>query len=387
MSHNLGITLALALNPLIPAPFWQHHDSQGATMTIFLTNDDVRGLLSVPECIGVMEDVYHELGAGQAAFRDRLELIGPSQNIGDFYMLKTVDGLIPSLGVGAVRITSDIKETFERDGKLRRRKIPAAPGGEYTSFVLVFSTETTEPLLVFADGFVNPTRVASTTALGVKYLARENAKTAALFGSGNQADKQVAALAAVRDLDVIKVFSPTVENSEKFAARTSEAYGTNVVAVASPEEAIKDADIILCATNSQAQVYTRDWMKPGQHFGCIKSSEMDPQAVRQADIAICHTNIGVSPFTTTHGIDEQTVNGKPSTFREDSGIAELPTLADVICGNAPRRENDQQTTCFVNTLGIGLQFAAVGALLYEKAKKQNAGNKIPTDWLTQAEMS
>ena len=356
-------------------------------MTIFLTNDDVRGLLTVPECIEVMESAYRELGAGQAAFRDRLELIGPSQNIGDFYMLKTVDGLIPSLGVGAVRITSDIKETFEKDGKIRRRKIPAAPGGEYTSFVIVFSTETTEPLLVFADGFVNPTRVASTTALGAKYLAREDAKTVALFGSGNQADKQVAAIAAVRDLDVIKIFSPTKENREAFAARTSKNYGVNVIPVASPEEATDDADIILCATNSRSQVYHKDWMKPGQHFGCIMGTEMDAQAVRSADIAICHTKIGESPFTTTHGIDEQTVNGKPSTFAADSGIADLPTIADVICGNAPRRENDAQITCFVNTLGIGLQFAAVGALLYEKAKKQKVGNEVPTEWLTQAEMS
>jgi ornithine cyclodeaminase/alanine dehydrogenase-like protein (mu-crystallin family) len=356
-------------------------------MTIFLTNDDVRGLLTVPECIDVMEDAYRELGANQAAYRDRLELIGPSHGIGDFYMLKTVDGLIPSLGVGAVRITSDIKEVFEKDGKLRRRKIPAAPGGRYTSFVLVFSTETTEPLLVYADGFVNPTRVAATTALGVKYLARENAKTVALFGSGNQADKQVAAVAAVRDLDVIKCFSPTKENCEAFAKRTSKAYGTNVVPVTSQEEAIDGADIILCATNSQSPIYTKEWMKPGQHFGCIKSSEMDPQAVRDADIAICHTKIGESPFATTHGIDEQTVNGKPSTFAEDSGIAELPTIADVICGNAPGRDNDEQITGFVNTLGIGLQFTAVGALLYKKAKEQNAGNDVPTDWLTQAEMS
>ena len=205
--------------------------------------------------------------------------------------------------------------------------------------------------------------------------------------AGNQADKQVAALAAVRDLDVIKCFSPTETNRKTFAARTSEQYGVNVVAVDSPEDAIKDADIILCATNSQSPIYTQDWMKPGQHFGCIKSSEMDPQAVRAADIAICHTKIGESPFATTHGIDEQTVNGKPSTFAEDSGITELPTIADVICGSSPRRENDNQTTCFVNTLGIGLQFAAVGALLYRKAKDQNAGNEIPTDWLTQAEMS
>ena len=356
-------------------------------MTIFLTNDDVRGLLTVPECIDVMEDAYRELGANQAAYRDRLELIGPSDGIGDFYMLKTVDGLIPSLGVGAVRITSDIKEVFEKDGKLRRRKIPAAPGERYTSFVLVFSTETTEPLLVYADGFVNPTRVAATTALGVKYLARKNAKTVALFGAGNQADKQVAAVAAVRDLDVIKCFSPTPESRETFAARTSEAYDTNVVAVSSPEKAVKDADIILCATNSRQQVFDTNWIKPGLHFGCIMAPEMDPKAVRAADIAICHSKLGDSPFATTHGIDEEAVNGKPSTFSKDAGIAELPSLADMICGNAHERTTDEQVTCFVNTLGIGLQFTAVGALLYKKAKAQNTGQTIPTDWLTQAEMS
>ncbi len=356
-------------------------------MTIFLTNDDVRELLSVPECIGALEEAYRELGTNRAAFRDRLELIGPSQNIGDYYMLKSVDGLIPSLGVGAVRITSDIKEVFERDGKLRQRKLPAAPGGRYTSFVLVFSTETTEPLLVYADGYVNPTRVASTTALGVKYLARKNTKTVALFGSGNQADKVVPAVSAVCDLDVIKCFSTTKENREEFAARTSKQYGANVVPVDSAEAAIEDADVSLCATNSKSPIFTKDWIKPGLHYGCIKSSEMDPQAVRATDVVICHTKTGESPFVTTHGIEEETVNGKKSTFAADSGIRELPTLADLICGNIKGRENDEQVTGFVNTLGIGLQFAAVGALLHRKAKELNAGNDIPTDWLTQAEMS
>jgi len=356
-------------------------------MTILLNNDDVAQLLSMGDCIEALDEAYGDLGRGEGAFRDRLELIGPTQETGDFYSLKSVDGLLPNKGVSTLRVVSDVKEIFEVDGRVRRRKVAAAPGNRFVGFAIVFSVETGEPLLMFTDGVVNPIRVAATSALGLRHMARENASVLALLGTGNQARRQVEAAMLVRDLTEIRCFSPSKDNRESFVKSVSADFGVNALAVDSAESAVAGADIVLTATNSRAPVYDAAWLEAGQHLGCITAREMDPAAVRAADIACCLSNTGESFYEATHGLTEEQVSGPPNDFVEAAGIADLPTIADIIAGNFPGRENDTQITCFANTIGIGYQWAVVGALLYEKAKAAGCGNEFPTEWLTQASMS
>jgi len=188
-------------------------------------------------------------------------------------------------------------------------------------------------------------------------------------------------------VDIIKCYSPTGQNRTKFARETSEKYGVNVVDVNTPEEAVDGADIILCATNARSTVFKPEWAKPGVHIGCITQFEIPPQTVMAADIAIVHTAAAEPIFTTTHGLEHPEQTGKNQSFAEESGTADLPTLGELLAGNAKKRENDEQVTIYLNTVGIGLQFTAVAALLYKKAVEQGVGNTIPTDWLTQGEMS
>ena len=103
-------------------------------------------------------------------------------------------------------------------------------------------------------------------------------------------------------------------------------------------------------------------------------------------MARCLSNTGESFYEATHGLTEQQVSGPPNNFVEAAGIRDLPTIADVIAGNVPGRESDTQITCFANTIGIGYQWTAVGALLYEKAKAVGCGDVFPTEWLTQAKV-
>jgi alanine dehydrogenase len=354
---------------------------------ILLNNDDIRSLLTVPECIEVLESAYTELGTGEAALRDRADLVSPGVKDDTMYILKSMDGLIPNAGVCCVRITSDMHHFYEVNGQPRRSKLPAAPNDRYTGLGVLLSAETTEPLMMFTDGAINPSRVAATTALGIKYLARENSKTVALLGCGKQADKQIPAVAAVRDVDIIKCYSPTGQNRSRFARETSEKYGINVVDVNTPEEAVDGADIVLCATNARSTVFKPEWAKPGMHIGCITQFEVPPETVKASDIAIVHTATAEPIFTTTHGLEHPEKTGKNQSFAKDAGTADLPTIGDLLAGNAKRRENDNQVTSYLNTVGIGLQFTAVAALLYKKAKEQGVGNTIPTEWLTQSEMS
>jgi alanine dehydrogenase len=356
-------------------------------MTILLDNDDVAALLNTPDCIEALDEAYRDLGKGEGTFRDRLELIGPTAKEGGFYSIKTVDGLWPNRGVSVMRLVSDVKEIVEVDGRTRRRKIAAGPGNRYTGFAIVFSVDTGAPVLIYTDGVVNPIRVAATTAVGIRHMAREDATVLAMIGSGKQARRQVEAAAHVRDLTEVRCFSPSEENRTAFAKSVSEEFGVNAVPWASAEKAVKGADIVLTATNSRTPVFDAAWLEPGQFYGGITAREMSAEAVRKADIAVCLSNTGESFYQATHRLTEEQVSGPPNDFVTEAGLHDMPTIADIAAGNIAGRENDDQITCFANTIGIGFQWVVVGALLYEKAQAEGRGREFPTDWLTQAENS
>ena len=131
-------------------------------MTLLLSNDDVAELLSMSECMAVLEEAYVELAAGRGVSRIRSDTLTPTTRRERLYGLKTMDGVVPKLGVGAVRINSDILTWPERDGSTRREKVPAAPNERYVGLVLLFSSETGEPLAIFPDGVLQRLRVGAT---------------------------------------------------------------------------------------------------------------------------------------------------------------------------------------------------------------------------------
>src|SRR5216684_5725570 len=170
-------------------------------MTLILSNDEVERLLTMPECIEVLEDAYVELSEGRGVNRVRSDCLVPSGRKDALYSLKSMDGVIPKLGVGAVRINSDIVTWPKRGNNMRREKVPAAPNGRYVGLVLLFSVESGEPLAILPDGVMQRIRVGATNGLGVKHLARENAKRVGILGSGWQAGAQLMAACAVRDIE------------------------------------------------------------------------------------------------------------------------------------------------------------------------------------------
>jgi hypothetical protein len=143
-------------------------------MTLILSNDDVEKLLTMPECIEVMEEAYIELAEGRGVSRTRSDCFTPTTRADALYSLKSMDGVVPKLGVGAVRINSDIITWPKRGNNMRREKVPAAPNNRYVGLVLLFSVENGEPLAILPDGVMQRMRVGAANGLGIKYLAREN---------------------------------------------------------------------------------------------------------------------------------------------------------------------------------------------------------------------
>jgi ornithine cyclodeaminase/alanine dehydrogenase-like protein (mu-crystallin family) len=164
--------------------------------------------------------------------------------------------------------------------------------------VVLFSSENGEPLAILPDGVMQRIRVGATNGLGVKYLARKDATSVGILGSGWHAGAQLMAVCAVREIETIRYFSPDSSHCETFAREMSAVLGVVVEPVAQPEDAIGAVDIAMCATNSVDNVFFERWIKPGMHLSSIKVPEIEIAAIKRADRLVIHTH-DAKPFHVT----------------------------------------------------------------------------------------
>jgi ornithine cyclodeaminase/alanine dehydrogenase-like protein (mu-crystallin family) len=298
--------------------------------------------------------------------------------------------------VVAMRVNSDIIRWNQQGNRTIKTKIPAAPGDKYVGLVMLFSTINGEPLAIFPDGVVQRMRVASSSALAARYLAREDARTMALFGSGWQAGSHLPAMCAVRPLTRVNVFSPTRANRENFVKEMQRQVSTEVRAVESPEEAIRDADIIATTTNSLSRVVSADWVKPGLHLTCVRVPELGDDTIRKVDRLVIHAHQH-APSNYIAGYGEEGIAAHDAIDIIKKGPARAheiniehpfwlaaPALKELVTGKVVGRQSADESTCFLNNLGVGLQFAAVGAAVFAEAKSRGIGHEIPTDWFLES---
>ena len=363
---------------------------------LILSNEEIESFLSIKTCIDALEKAYASWDRGTAINRPRTDLVMPSSTESGVYAFKSMEAGLYDPPIVAMRVNSDIIRWNQQGNRTIKTKVPAAPGNKYVGLVMLFSTITGEPLAVFPDGVVQRMRVAASSALAARYLAREDCSTMALFGSGWQAGSHLPAMCAVRPLKRVNVFSPTRVNREAFVKDMQTKLDAEVRAVDSPEEAIRDADIIAATTNSLTRVVSADWVKPGLHLTCVRVPELGDDTIRKVDRLVIHAHQH-APSNYVAGYGEEGIPAHDAIDIIRKGPAHArevnvdhpfwlsaPPLKDLVTGKAQGRANAQESTCFLNNIGIGLQFAAVGAAVFQEAKAKGAGRAIPTDWFLES---
>jgi ornithine cyclodeaminase/alanine dehydrogenase-like protein (mu-crystallin family) len=343
---------------------------------LVLSNEEIDRLLTMQDYMAALEPMYRDYLDARALLSPRLDNIMPTSHEGGYYAFKQMCGGWPALGVQALRINSDIVTHPLIAGKPRRVKQPLA-GGRWVGLVLLFSTDTGQLLAMFPDGVMQRMRVAATTGLGLKHLARESASTLALIGAGWQAGAQLMAARAVRNFSDVRVYSPRRESRAAFAAANE-----GVRAVDSAEACVDGADVILAATSSMVRVIDPQWLRPGVHIGCIKSQEIDGEVLDRCDRVFVHDRKQAEHLSNV-------MPGTPNVAAEREGgwaverSGRYPDLGELLAERAPGRERADEITCFANNVGLGLQFAAAGALALRKAREQGVGRELPDDWFTE----
>jgi alanine dehydrogenase len=342
-------------------------------MVLVLKNDQMENLLPMAEEIDAIESAFRELGQGTAMNAPRARLRTPWKEEGGQYYFNNIMGLVPGVKSMALRIDSSFSKEVQVAGS-KRRVYP----GDFIGLVLLFDMDTCEILALMDDHFISTMRVGATSAVASKHLARKDARTMALLGSGEQAKTQLTAHAVVRKLSKVKVYSPTKENRERFAKEMSEQTGIDVVPVSSAEEAIRGSDIVTAATNTVDPVIHGKWVEPGMHLnsivggdGFLPRKELDDEAVLKANLIVV-------------GYKRQIFLDKQAEFHDrlERGLLkaeDLHELGDLVNGNCRSRQNDQEITFFKNNTGMGIQFAATARKMYEKAKEKGIGVELPLD--------
>ncbi|NIO06575.1 MAG: ornithine cyclodeaminase family protein, partial [Deltaproteobacteria bacterium] len=206
---------------------------------LLINNQEVDHLIRMEDCIPEIEEAYRELGLGRAANfpeggRMDVQAPSPGKEPERFYIWGGLAGVLPAREVFAIRMKSDIWYTEpDVNGVPTQKKFCVEPG-TYCGIVLLFSTRNAEPLAVINDGVVQHIRVAATSGVAAKYLARPDSKVLGLIGSGGMARTHALAFRAVLPIERINVFSNTPAHRTEYAREMSDRMGIEVKAMDTP---------------------------------------------------------------------------------------------------------------------------------------------------------
>jgi ornithine cyclodeaminase/alanine dehydrogenase-like protein (mu-crystallin family) len=359
-------------------------------VTLLLTTDDTTRLVTTRECIDVLEQAYQALARGDATHRVRSDMVVPmlsesGQNGPIYdrsYVLATMEGAIRPLGVASIRLRSDHHQAVIRHGATSSVKW-AQQAGLFCGVVMLYSLHTAEPLAIIQDGHLQVMRVGATSALAGKYLARPDSQVLGIIGAGNQALGHARAYATQFRLELVKVFSRTPAERERFAEELSVELGIPFRAVASAREVVEGSDIVAACTNSRTPVLEESWLAEGSYTSSVRyHNEIGYENVQRMDVHVVHPET-YGPLYRA-GTPEQWRTA-PSAY--PAGKPKIPDtairLADVVGGLHPGRTSPTQRTFFNNHAGMGIQFTALGKLVYDRATARGLGRELPTEWFLQ----
>jgi ornithine cyclodeaminase/alanine dehydrogenase-like protein (mu-crystallin family) len=350
-------------------------------VTLIITDDDVKRLLPMPDCIEAMRVAFRDFADGIAVNRPRMRYLARHPDPQRRYLANVHVGAVPSYGIACVRAGSQI---MRPPSPSNDRRVYENPRAFNWGIVIFYSIETAEPLALMHEFYMSGLRVGATTGMAVDQIARPDASRLGLFGTGKQARSALEAIATVRPIRHVNVYSPNGEHRTAFA-REMAREGIEITAVDNARAVVAEADIICCATTAMKPVFDGEWLEDGQLVISIansdvtnKRSEVDRRTYERASAIVINDWESVVDNEQTELLDPL----KKGAIRRDQ-IHELGSLVTgkVMVRQPPRGTADKGIIYFKNNSGLAIQFAAAGGVVYQRALKEGTNKTIPTEWL------
>jgi len=307
--------------------------------------EKIASLLTMQECIAVIEKMFRSLASGEAAQPLRSLMWLPDKN----GLLGMMPGYDTTAGVMGIKLIS----VFHGN---RDKGYPSHQG-----VVILFDANNGQPLMIFDASEITAIRTAAASALATKLLAREDAEILSIIGSGEQAERHIESILVVRKIRQINIWGKNEKNATALANKIRNRYGIPVTVYKNAEESVRETDIICTVTSSPQPVVSGNWIRKGTHINAVGSStptkrELDTNAVLKSKLYTdCYESI------LNEAVDF--LIPKKEGAISDSHI--LGDLGEVLSGTKKGREDKDEITLF-KSLGIASEDIFSCRYIYQK---------------------
>ena len=243
--------------------------------------------------------------------------------------------------------------------------------GVYRFYVYLYDSESGALLAVIEANRLGQLRTGAATGVAANLMARADAVDIGILGSGSQAPSQLEAVCQVRNIQRVRVHSPTPANRERFATAMSRRLGVEVTPVESSRKAVEGADIVVTITSSREPVLEGSWLEPGMHVAAVGGAdpyvrELDDQAVQRADVIV------------VDDLAQSKIESGELMMPASRGLVlweQVCELWQVVCGEVAGRNSDDDVTLF-KSLGMALWDISVAKVVYDKAIISGMGKPL-----------
>jgi ornithine cyclodeaminase/alanine dehydrogenase-like protein (mu-crystallin family) len=323
---------------------------------LFLTENDVLkaidGRDAYAEAVAVIEEVLRQQSEGSTFHLKRLTMEHPDHPGHLWHNIRILPGMVPELGYAAVRVYSGYQ------------------GTNRSEVICLFSWEDMEMSAIISDYHLHAIRTASPYGVAAKYLARADAHTLGVIGTGRYAKGFVQACCAVRDIRHVKAYSRSAENRRRFREEMTAVLGIEVMTADSGREAVENTDIMLLATSGNTVVFEGGWLEPGTLVMSLAPGEFDEATVQGSRVFLSGTDQVLGDSPPRKPFPALLASGK---FTRDDVAAEF---CDVVSGKKAGRRSDDEIILYESP-GMGILDVGVASWIYRLAREQGLGTELP----------
>ena len=316
-------------------------------MALFLSENDVKNLLTVDMALEGVESAHRDLALGQALDTPRARTRLPQT------ALHILQGGLPAQGIVGYKAY-----TSNRSGNRFLVHLFDAASGELQA-------------IIEAD-YLGMMRTGAASGIAARWLARPDSSVAGVFGAGWQAEGHIRAICATLPLQQVKVYSRQAEKLTAFCQRLSALTGVAVVPAASPEAVVRGSDVIGTVTTAARPLFDAEWLEPGTHINAAGSNALIRQELSEAAVRRCNL---------------VTVDAVPTALAEAGDLLpllekgrlhprQLVELGEVIAGRHAGRGSATEITLF-ESQGLAIQDLAVAHRVLLAARAAGVGCELP----------
>jgi len=313
-------------------------------MALLLRRSEIEGLMDLQQAIRVLQRTYMDQAKGEIRATPPLRL-----------MERGIRGVAGGLTL---------------QNKIGMRL--SVTGGE--PLALLFELDSGRLLTIMGFPF-SLLRISATVGLALERMAKPEAKSVALIGSGRLAPCLIEAAVAVRPIEIFRVYSRSPERREKFSLTAARSFGVSVEAVASPQEAIDGADIVMVSTNSPVPTLLGKWLRPGLSvFGIGRPNEFDDEVYLRSRLIVVSSKVHELEYYDT-ALDQPLIR-----LSKEGKIAwaKVAELGQIVSGEVQANPGSDDIVVFRESQG-GYSDVALAAWAYEEALKKGLGTPIDLD--------